>query len=72
MSPYLGPLDFFSKKTTYNCSSALNENVPGEKRYLVHLKNVDAPTILTKNGLSWAKMELFCFFGWRIAVFGMG
>ena len=33
--PYLGPTDVFSKKPTLDCSSALNEQISGEKVQLI-------------------------------------
>ena len=39
--PYLGPTDVFSKKPTCDCSSALNEQIPGEKGQIT-LKTADS------------------------------
>ena len=57
----IGPTDVFSETLTYDCSSALDDGVPGEKGHLP-LKNGDAPPLLLKNVPKWAKTALFAFF----------
>ena len=52
---------FFSIKLTYDCSSVLNDKIPGEKRHLSS-KTVVPQQFCQKNSSSWAKTALFLLF----------
>ena len=58
---YLGPTDVFSTRLAYDCSSALNNEVPGDRVHLIS-KTVVLQWFCQKNHQNRAKTALFCFF----------
>ena len=57
---YLRPMTFFSKAPTYDCSSALNDEVPGEKVHLVS-KTLTPRRFCQKTAQNWAKNTFLLF-----------
>ena len=67
--PYLGPTDVFSKKPTYDCSSALNNGDSAEKVHLLPKMAVPRP-FCQKTARIGPKRHFLQFFRWGIAIFG--
>ena len=69
MSSYLSPMEVFSKKLTYGCSSMLNDEVPWEK--VTSCQKNGVPTMLPKKARVGQKWHFFGFSSWDTAAIEM-